>query len=79
MSEPKPRRSDWPIWLVIVIGLPTLYVLSVGPMAALWEQGNFSEPAKSLVQAFYYPLRPIFGRGGPFKDVGRRYIDLFRK
>ena len=48
----EPRRSMWPIVAVLVL-LPVLYVLGVGPVFALLLNGRIE--ARALV-TFYYPL-----------------------
>jgi hypothetical protein len=76
----KKRRNDWLAWVAIGIVLPVLYVLSLGPVAYLIDQGILSHNDEEyLVAGFYRPLDPIFGPDGPLWDLGQSYLDLFRK
>jgi hypothetical protein len=41
---------------VILVALPMLYVLSIGPMAWLDSKGLLSESAHPVLEYFYFPL-----------------------
>jgi len=47
MSEPKKRRSAWPVWVGMVIALPVLYVLSLGP--ACWLAQKRAISARTVI------------------------------
>jgi len=60
MSEPKERSSGaivLALALVVLLGLPVLYVLSIGPVAWLANREYLSEWALEILSVVYLPLQ----------------------
>src|SRR5262245_55452630 len=62
--EEKPTKDgsgSGPVLVVatLLVALPMLYVLSIGPMAWLDSKGLFSESAHTGLEYFYFPLAMV--------------------
>ncbi len=78
MSE--ERKPLWPWIVAFLIGLPVLYVLSVGPAA--WICDSIPRPHPQWLQTalnvFYWPLGWIDENGPSFiHDALDLYVQLF--
>jgi hypothetical protein len=73
------RRERWAKWtLAFVIGVPVLYVLSVGPAAWLNTRQLIPEPLNSARRHFYYPIHWLECNGPePFDRVVTWYAHLW--
>lgn len=56
MSKPKKRGSNWPTWVAVAIGIPVLYVLSIGPWVWLFRHEMLPESAFPVLVRLYEPL-----------------------
>ena len=73
--EEREKKSGWgcAIGLVLVVlFLPVLYVLSIGPVA--WLMGN---EATWWSEAFYYPLGQLAAYFKPFRDALGWYLEFW--
>ncbi len=61
--------------LLVLMSLPVLYVLSLGPAIWLVENQYLSTP---LAQWFYWPLELLGERSEFFTSCVRWYVEFFR-
>lgn len=79
MSEPKKRRSDWTVWLVVGIAMPFLYALSVGPVAWLGEMRFLPPPIENAIVVFYGPLELAYENNQAFQIVMDGYLSVWQR
>ena len=75
MSEREEKRGGAGcaiVLVMVVLFLPVLYVLSIGPVA--WLMGN---EATWWSEAFYYPLDQLAAHSKPFRDALGCYLDFW--
>ena len=71
------RRERWAKWTAAAaVGMPLLYLLSVGPVA--WMGDFYPEWLGDALDAFYSPLAWFRENGPPlFRDTLNWYLNLF--
>ena len=61
--KPQAKRSVRRLWLLLllILGLPAAYVLSLGPVAFVWNTFHLPLPARvsNALVAFYAPIGRI--------------------
>jgi len=73
MTSPKPRPL-WPILTAALIGLPVLYLLSIGPLCWLGENGVLSGGLAEMIHCMYVPLEHSYEHG---PDWWKKLIDVY--
>lgn len=67
------------MWIVVLVALPVLYVLSLGPVVWInrWY-GPFDDGLQYLLELFYYPLRLLVDSEVPVVVPALEwYVELF--
>jgi len=79
MTRKPPARGRYAAAAVVVvlIALPVLYVLSIGPAVWIHENGNLNSNTKEAIRAAYIPLEGLADRFEPLEDALDMYIDLW--
>lgn len=55
-DEPPAKSSHTAAWSAVIVALPLMYVLSIGPVAYLAHKLGMYSAASGLAQAFYAPV-----------------------
>lgn len=77
--EGERTRSKSGIWIVILLALPLLYVLSLGPVARL-HSSTESAGLQNAIELFYIPLSYLIQLEIPgFAPALEWYINLFQE
>lgn len=82
-TAPKPTSSrsfSAPIAVVaifLMIVLPLLYMLSIGPAVWLESRGHIDAPEDSAIVKFYWPLHWLIERSGPAMTVFDWYVGFW--
>lgn len=76
---PEPRKADWTIvaavvLLLVVVVLPALYVLSIGPAEVLVNKGYLST---ATAQTIYYPILIFCQRNDAIGELMESYVSLW--
>ncbi len=74
MEEQSNRTT---LWITIVIALPVLYVLSIGPVLWVIEKQMHGFIASGLFQTFYYPLGWLADHWPAFNSALNVYLYLW--
>ena len=61
MSEQQARKSHKKWWMLSIVAALSLYLLSYGPMMALYTLGRFSPPHSDWLLAVYKPIDWLHG------------------
>lgn len=78
MSEPKKRRSSWPVWVAVgIVALPVLYALSWGPVLYLVLSCDVSDQLCGAILAAYKPLRLARENCRPLEAFMGWYVQLW--
>lgn len=78
MSERDEKRGGAGVaigCLLVLLFLPVLYVLGLGP--AIWTSRR-SPAAESDFRILYYPLEAVHNHLGPVGDLLDRYVELWQ-
>ena len=60
----------------ILVALPVLYVLSIGPVVWLDSKNQFSEPTRTVLECFYFPVGLAVESDVPFLGSAlEAYVD----
>jgi len=73
-EDPYPKKKRRLPWPEIILCLPVLYVLSVGPASALAARGKLSSAA---LDSFYKPLHALVDRFPRTKGLLSWYVELW--
>jgi hypothetical protein len=75
MDSPSPRkRTGVAIAVLIVVLLPILYVLSIGPAVMFFEDA--SPEVQHAVEVFYYPVAWLY-ENTPLRGPLEAYVDFW--
>ena len=83
MSEPQPvtrRRSGGRAVVVaagLLLALPVLYVLSIGPAVWIHQNGNLSADTKAAIETAYAPLEGLANAFEPIEDALDWYVEFW--
>jgi hypothetical protein len=59
-AREKRTRNSWPLWIIVILLSPSLYVLSVGPV--LWIANHGHLWLGEALEGFYAPLVWVAGQ-----------------
>ena len=77
MSESKRKsRRGYAVAIGLVLGLPLLYVLSIGPYSWLVFH-DYADPRTVFHRTFYEPLYALAGASPAFRELLVWYMRLF--
>ena len=74
-TEEKDSHS-WTGWIVWPVGILVLYMLSVGPVVMMYENGHFSPRLGQIFGKFYAPLFCAYEKTPLHKPIGM-YLHLW--
>jgi len=78
--KPQAKRSVRRLWLLLllILGLPAAYVLSLGPVVLIWQTFDLSAqtPIGSSIAALYRPLERL-PEDSPLKKALDLYVHLW--
>jgi len=66
-----------PVAVALLIGLPLLYVLSIGPAVWVYYHAGFSDSTNDVIEAIYMPLIVFCEAFDPLGEYLQAYIDLW--
>jgi hypothetical protein len=69
----RPRNSGWIVVGIVLVALPPLYLLSVGPAVWLHDRGWISDGVATV----YVPLEWLAERSPTFGGVIEQYVDFW--
>jgi len=75
-SESRRSRSGAALALVMVILLPMLYVLSIGPAAMLVQMTGTEQELAPVLQVFYFPVIWLH-ENTPLREPLDAYVELW--
>ncbi|MFW6287059.1 MAG: hypothetical protein ACOC29_03870 [Candidatus Sumerlaeota bacterium] len=64
------------IWLLAILLIPVLYVLSIGPVAALYELTQPSFMPQAALEAFYFPVLWLH-ENTPLAEPLEKYVEMW--
>jgi len=56
MSLEPRHKSHAVTWTLLILALPLLYLLSIGPLVYLQEKGVIPDPRPAWIDVFYTPV-----------------------
>ena len=63
--------------IAVLIGLPMLYVLSVGPVGFIVERAGAGDSVEPALVVVYTPVRWLYGNSGLFRKFMHSYLRLW--
>ena len=77
MPRPRSERRSWPAVVLVGLLLPTLYVLSIGPVSWLADRFTLDSWVWSAAYYFYLPLGWLREACPPFEVALNWYAGLW--
>jgi len=74
-NDESPRHSRT-TWLSLVVFIPFIYVLSVGPVLKVLESAGHNAASQRFIETFYYPLILLYDNT-PLRSPLEKYLELW--
>lgn len=77
MDQEQKAKSSLALWVVgLVVVVPVLYVLSVGPAVMLYDR--FPGQTQEYIETFYQPLEMVAERSTTLRHALRWYAERWK-
>lgn len=75
MEDASSEKAPWSGALIVVLLAPTLYCLSIGPAAMVYNSA--SRPVKTFIEFFYKPIELLTTKLPWLREIVESYLSLW--